>query len=450
MTPEQRQLWAQRQEAKNRAELDVAAAADLTPEQQAAVDARAAGTKALETTRSARNVYKQTGLPPEGEENFVRQALETAYGIKTPTGSQKWERVKAHVNGVPRDLLFYQGQYYYSDGTALEPDEARGVVVDPKPTAGAKGLKFDKVTGQVLDPVTGQRYNAGDPNNPAEVASMFAGADRMLADTRNFQTKLAGLRAASYNATKPLASYDTWNGNAPTMVPFSAYSQQPGRYMPAGPADKAIAKENLMQDLAGTSQLTRDAINNLKEDFPFDMQVKIAASMRADDPHAALDQLIASGALGSLSPDQQDFLIATKQLAENAMSMRSILGAGQGSQDVRDAVRDTLPTLLSPDKSFALRQLDAYDRTIQRLHRGVPAVPLNEQPFPAGGAAPSGGARPGGAAGAGAKGSRSIRDVTQYFQSHPRQAQKNFGTTAPSEAQVVQYIQGQGYVATRP
>jgi hypothetical protein len=215
MTKQQSQLAAQREQARQRAETDVLAAG-LSPEQQAEVDARAAGRKALVIAQSARSVYGKTGLPPEGEENFVRQTLESAFGIKTPTGSQKWERVKARVNGVPRDLLFYQGQYYYSDGTPLEPEEARGVVVDPKPTAGAKGLKYDKTTGQVLDPASGQRYNLGDPNNPPEVTAMFTGANKMLADTRDFQTKLAGLRAANYNATKPLASYDTWNGNAPT------------------------------------------------------------------------------------------------------------------------------------------------------------------------------------------------------------------------------------------
>jgi hypothetical protein len=86
--------------------------------------------------------------------------------------------------------------------------------------------------------------------------------------------------------------------------------------------------------------------------------------------------LIASGALGSLTPDQQDFLIATRQLAENAMAMRTILGAGQGSEDMRNAIRQTLPGLLTPDRSMALRQLDAFDKTINRLHRGVPKVKL--------------------------------------------------------------------------
>jgi hypothetical protein len=193
-----------------------------------------------------------------------------------------------------------------------------------------------------------------------------------------------------------------------------------------------------MQDISGTSKLTRDAINNLSEDFPADMKVKIALAMRADDPHAALDQLLASGALGSLTPDQQDFLIATRQLSENAMAMRSILGAGQGSEDMRNAIRETLPTLLSPDRAYALRQLDAFDKTIARLHRGVPNVPLNERPFPAGGAAPKAGA-PG--APTGSKGGRSIAQAMKYWQ------QKGQPKTEPW---VIQDLQKHGYIPVRP
>jgi hypothetical protein len=152
--------------------------------------------------------------------------------------------------------------------------------------------------------------------------------------------------------------------------------KSPGRFLPATEADKALARENLMQDIMGTSKLTRTAINNLKEDFPIEMKAKILLAMRADDPHASLDQLLASGALGTLSDDQWEFLVSTRQLAENAMAMRSILGAGQGSDDVRTAIRDTLPGLLTPDRSKALSQLDAFDKTIARLHRGVPKVPL--------------------------------------------------------------------------
>jgi hypothetical protein len=431
MTPPQRQRMANRDAARQRAEQDVAAVG-LSPEQEAAAGVRSKMAQ-LEGTMQALDRFMgpqwNSGEKERTRLSLMRQALnadpkEKYYpqiiSTKDAAGQEHYYRVPQAADADPEEIEFGPGQKMV-----------------PKTAPKAQGLKYDKLTNQVVDPATGKRYNAGDPNNPPEVNAMFTGADKMLADTRAFQTRLAGLRATSYNASKPLASYDSWNGNAPTEVPFSEYSRYPGRYLPTGAADKAIAKENLMQDLAGTSQLTRDAINNLREDFPADMKAKIALSMRADNPHAALDQLIASGALGSLSPDQQDFLIATKQLAENAMSMRSILGAGQGSQDVRDAVRDTLPSLLSPDRSYALRQLDAYDKTIARLHRGVPRVPLNEQPFPAGGGA----APRTGAAGAGAKGSRSIAAAMKYW------TDKGQPKTEPW---VIDDIQKHGYTPTRP
>lgn len=255
-----------------------------------------------------------------------------------------------------------------------------------KEQSAGSDLKYVAATGQVVDPETHKTYSEGDPNVPPNVAAMFKSVNALTAKKQAFQLKLASIRGAQYNLTKPLNVLDTANGNAPTVTTFGDMQKNPGRYLPAGEADKAIAKENLMQDIAGTSTLTRNAIDDMDEDFPEEMKAKIVVAMRADDPHAALDQLLASGAIGSLTDKQQNFLIATRQLAENAMAMRSILGAGQGSEDMRAAIRDTLPGLLSPDKSYALRQLDAFDKTIQRLHRGVPKVPLRtDLDQPAGG-----------------------------------------------------------------
>lgn len=241
-----------------------------------------------------------------------------------------------------------------------------------------KGYKFDLLTDEVVNQDTAQRYARGAANAPEEVSTMFKGAKTAQDTKQAMAEKLANLRGASFGMNRPISVLDSANGNAPTEVTMGDFKKEPGRYVTAGPGAKALAQENLMQDIAGTSKLTRDAINNLKEDFPIEMKAKIALAMKADDPHGAIDQLISSGSLGALTDDQQDFLIATRQLAENAMAMRTILGAGQGSEDMRDAIRSTLPGLLSPDKSFATRQLDAFDKTIARLHRGVPKVKLND------------------------------------------------------------------------
>lgn len=330
-----------------------------------------------ETTKS---IETALGRPMTSEEKLGR------YGIKPSTTVENWTTFDAKFpDGTTATL-----QRNTKDGTItdlnkkpVDLDKLSGASIIPKTI---KGLAFDTATGQVVNKDTGKRYSPGDITNPPEIAAMFKQQSDMQSKKEAFQAKMAATRGATYNATRPLDVYDSANGNSPTYATFAQMQANPGRYIPVGPGAKAIASENLIQDIVATSQLTRGAINKLKEDFPDDMKVKIALAMRADDPHAALDQLIASGSLGSLAPDQQDVLITTRQLAENAMALRTLLGAGQGSDDVRTAIRETLPGLLSPDRSYALRQLDAFDKTIARLHRGVPNVKLRTDIDTSGGA----------------------------------------------------------------
>lgn len=345
----------------------IVAAGPLSPEQVSAQQTQAEIARQNALNDSRVKWAKDHGASDE----VIEQLVQTISGVP-------------FVKSVPvtgaKPYKGSDGKYYQSLRNPYTNEiTASPMPPDYKPTVGAKGLKFDVNTGQVIDQDEGKRYNEGDLNNPPEVAAMFKGSNDFAKKKQDFQMKLAQIRAASYGQARqmaPLSVLDSANGNAPTYVPYTEMVKNPGRYMPAGEADKSLAKENLMQDIIGTSSLTRQAIVGMKEDFPEDMKVKIVMAMKADDPHAALDQLIASGAVGSLTPDQQDFLISTRQLAENAMAMRTILGAGQGSEDMRNAIRDTLPGLLTPDKSMALRQLDAFDKTIARLHRGVPKVQL--------------------------------------------------------------------------
>jgi hypothetical protein len=354
--------------ADERQALEMAKAGPMTPEQQATTAARA-GTAGNEVSRNWQLDWaKRHGVSADALQELTSHLA----GVPAPP------KPPAETEGVRTraDFSAWQKQHPEFDGTFEQWK---------KQQSAAPGHKFDPATGQVINPQTGQRYSRADANLPPEVSAMFQGAASMEKKKQEFAEQLAKLRGSSYNASKPLPVFDSAEGNTPTYATFGQIQRSPGRYIPSGPGAKAIASENLMQDIQGTSKLTRDSILGLKEDFPEEMKVKIAAAMRADDPHASLDQLIASSALGNLTPDQQDFLIATRQLAENAMAMRGVLGAGQGSDDMRNAIRATLPGLLSPDRAYALRQLNAFDATIQRLHRGVPRVSLNESA--AGGAA---------------------------------------------------------------
>ena len=66
------------------------------------------------------------------------------------------------------------------------------------------------------------------------------------------------------------------------------------------------------------------------------------------------------------------------------MAMRSVLGAGQGSEELRQAIMNTIPNVLTPNRKYAMNQLQLFENTLNRLMRGVPQVPLrggnNAQP----------------------------------------------------------------------
>ena len=98
--------------------------------------------------------------------------------------------------------------------------------------------------------------------------------------------------------------------------------------------------------------------------------------MGGSDPASAIGAALRGGVLGNLSSEQQDYLINLSQLVENSMAMRSVLGAGQGSDDMRRAIRSTIPGPNTPSKDYALKQLDKFEAVLNRLERGIPQVPL--------------------------------------------------------------------------
>ncbi len=248
-----------------------------------------------------------------------------------------------------------------------------------------KGWKYDPATRQAYNQDTGERVGEGeakDKDVDPEAKKVYEAGIGEELRKQEFALKLANTRGASYGMNRGFSVLDSANGNAPTIATLGDIKKNPGRYQPAGPASQALAQTNLMEDIKGVSAQARTAVNNLKEDFPPEMKLKLAVAMRSDDPNSAIRGLVSQGALGALEEDQQNFVIAMAQLAENAMAMRAVLKSGQGAEDMRDAIRATLPGLLSPDKSFAIRQLDAFDKTVKRLERGIPKVKLRETETP--------------------------------------------------------------------
>jgi hypothetical protein len=168
---------------------------------------------------------------------------------------------------------------------------------------------------------------------------------------------------------------DTKNGNAPAFVTPEMLAAEPGRYMPAGPAAQALNKTALIEDIRGTLNKARDAAGRMgNEGFDKKQRAWIAAGLAA--PQGQAGQYLESLAREPLTDAQQDYIVALFQMKENAMAMRSVLSAGQGSEDLRTAITQTLPGAGTPSKEFFTKQVDAIENTINRLERGVPNVPL--------------------------------------------------------------------------
>lgn len=201
----------------------------------------------------------------------------------------------------------------------------------------------------------------------------------------------ATIRLQGFLQGKEYPMLDTANQNSPVMLTpadiNAANQREPGRYVPTGPSIPALRQTSLLEDIRGNVQQTRDSLNAMP-DFDVMDKAKIALALRSRDPRSAISSLIASGAMGTLTPPQQDYLINVTNLIENAMAMRTVLGAGQGSEDLRNAIQAVIPGPTTPSREYAQKQLNTFEKTLNRLERGVPTVPLRTNTGAEGGRAP--------------------------------------------------------------
>jgi hypothetical protein len=191
-------------------------------------------------------------------------------------------------------------------------------------------------------------------------------------------------RAAAHQRGREYAVLDTQMGNTPTYLNSEELSDarknEPGRCIPATQGGQALTRTALIEDIRGNITSTRDALKALPKDFTPAQSAQIALIMKQRDPASALSNFWGSEIGRTLTPEQQDYLIDLAQVQENAMAMRSVLGAGQGSEDLRNAILATLPGPRTPTREYAAKQLDAFERVLDRLGRGVPKVKLGAMP----------------------------------------------------------------------
>ncbi len=233
----------------------------------------------------------------------------------------------------------------------------------------------------------------GLPNIPANRQTAFAAFTKMT------KTDPGVVRAEVFAGMREYPVINKQTGQL-EMRNANDINKSAGNYAPAGEGAKAMGKSALIEDIRGNIGQVRQSLQNPKmPEFTAGQRAQIAVALGAQDSSGALTAAFRGGVLGSLTNEQQDYLINMAQLKENAMAMRSVLGAGQGSEDMRAAITATIPGPRTPSKAYAGKQLDAFEKVLNRLAKGVPGMPLNN-------AAPQGG----NSGGAGA--------VTKQYQGH--------------------------------
>lgn len=153
----------------------------------------------------------------------------------------------------------------------------------------------------------------------------------------------------------------------------SEINASPGNFAPAGAEAGAMAKRAVFDDLHFNIDTARKAITGLAS-LDVKTRGQLAYALRDTDPKSAVQSFL-TGAIGSkMTPEQREAVQSIQILHENAMSLRSVAGMGQGSDELRRAIWATLPSAKSVDKNYMLSQINKFEEVVKRLEGGVPGM----------------------------------------------------------------------------
>lgn len=242
-------------------------------------------------------------------------------------------------------------------------NKSTGAISETAPQKDAKDLQRDDKAIALR-----QKQNLGQPLTPEETA--FLKAYDKYVDQTKVQPGVQRMEVLAQTREYPVINKQTGQME---MRSASDINANKGLYAPAGPAASAMGKEAVFQDLHYNIDTARKAIQGL-ESMDAGTRAALSYALRHTDPASSI-QTFLTGAIGTrLTPQQQEAVQALALLSENALSLRSVAGMGQGSDDLRSAIQATLPSGKSPTKGYALEQLNKFEQVVKRLETGVPGV----------------------------------------------------------------------------
>lgn len=296
---------------------------------------------------------------------------------------------KIDNRGNPKNPIDALSQQYTDALARGKPDEAQGFLKQINDLSTAKKppaatSPWGKLSPEMAaigvppNPNDKEKYPLGqkDPAFQKDVAG-YGGAVTALKQKNAMALQQARGRAfASSRAQyQQIAVLDKQNDNNLTFATPIDIAKNKDRYEPASQGATLGMKNAVFEDMNGASANLREAYKTLDAPFNATQIAKMTAAMR-DDPSGGLlgdtiSNLTTAKGKEALTPGQQKVAIAMLQNYENAFALRGVAGFGAGSDQLRGAIKATLPGPSSPPE-YALKQLDAYDAMRSRLARGIP------------------------------------------------------------------------------
>lgn len=228
-----------------------------------------------------------------------------------------------------------------------------------------------------------EKIKPHDGGKPVTYSEKFESVKALEVPKTNISVTGAVARGEAFEKVRGKDVFDVQSGD---MVPVSQHdinqdmenskkTGEPRRYLAGAAAERAKRQWTYMNEMGASVQDLRNSVTKMK---PFgNVQLLELGKFLGTHKPGMLDTFATSKLFSGLSTDQQDFAIKLLQSKESAMGMRQVLGAGQGSDLVREAIDKTLPGILVGDKRVMLKQLESFDIFLERMKEGL----INERAF---------------------------------------------------------------------
>lgn len=375
---------------------------------------------------------------PEGKKNI--KLLEKAYAVqneeKTPEqiaaqSSAKKVRQQADLAAMaerlksgsafpetagPSPLSQIHGEMIKQ---GLMPKAATGTAILNNQTQSAKALTTDEQKQQQFS-IQRERLGLDEKGNPLPLdklpltqrakveseratdqlkdaqAQLAKARAQVLTDPNSPQNQVAFLKARSYQgiasalllrARVGLLNYDMRAlGTGPDGKPLpgvQVFGGQPIGSQFASLADKVMSQQAQFLDIDSgldsvdaASRALHAAGGSLND--PRIIKLLSDHHVRDTGNMAAFNNWIDSSAVGTLSPEQRDYLISVKQSRERVQGLRKLVGQGISNQQI-DTLLKTIPGTDTADFDYAQRQLKQARGLVGNLRTAIPKLNLPGQ-----------------------------------------------------------------------